>query len=137
MKVENKVVVRFQDGNLLKGYTHDFFPNKETFHLTSREGGNDPVEVQVSKLKAVFFVKNVEREKGPSQADDPVIMDKLKKTPGFKLKIKFTDGEEMYVLTQGYEPTRKGFFVFSADPDSTWERAYVVKQATKEVARLR
>jgi len=137
MKVENKVVVRFQDGRLLKGYTHDFFPNKETFHLTTREGGVDPAEVHVSKLKAVFFVKNFEGKKDHRKADDPVIMDKLKKTPGFKLKIKFTDGEDMFVLTQGYEPTRKGFFVFSADPDSTWERAYVVKQATQEVNRFR
>lgn len=137
MKVENKVVVRFRDGTLLKGYTHDFFPNKEVFHVTKQERGNDPQEVHVSKLKAVFFVKSFEGKKDHRKADDPVVMDRLKKMPGFKLKIQFTDGEKMYVLTQGYEITRKGFFVFSADPDSNWERAYVVKQATTEVTKFR
>ena len=137
MKVENKVVVRFRDGNLMKGYTHDFFPNKEVFHLTTIQGGGDPQEVHLSELKAVFFVKTFEGSKDHRKSDDPVVMDNLKKTPGFKLKIRFLDGEEMYVLTQGYDPARKGFFVYSKDPDSNWERAYVVKQATKEVTKFR
>lgn len=137
MKVENKVVVRFQDGTIMKGYTHDFFPNKEFFHVTTAQGGDDPREVQVSKLKAVFFVKSFEGNKGHRKADDPVIMDNLKKAAGFKLRIRFIDGEEMYVLTQGYDAARKGFFVYSKDPDCNWDRAYVVKQATKEVTRFR
>ena len=65
------------------------------------------------------------------------MIEKLSKTAGLKLKIVFTDGEEMLVLTQGYDPGRKGFFVFSPDPESNWERAFILKQATKEVARLR
>ena len=137
MKVENKVVVRFQDGTLIKGYTHDFFPYKEVFHVTTAQGDGDPKEVHVSKLKAVFFVKSFEGSKDHRKADDPVVMDSLKKTPGFKLKIRFLDGEEMYVLTQGYDPARKGFFVYSKDVESNWERAYVVKGATKEVTRFR
>lgn len=137
MRVENKVVVRYRDGTLLKGYTHDFFPNKDVFHVTTSEGGTEPQEVDVTKLKAVFFVKTFEGTKEHRKSDDPFILDNLKKKSGFKLKISFTDGEVMYALTQGYEPTRKGFFVFSADPDCNWERAYVVKQATKEVLRFR
>jgi len=137
MKVENKIVARFQDGNLMKGYTHDFFPNKEVFHLTAPQGGGDPQQVHVFELKAIFFVKTFEGSKDHRKSDDPVVLDNLKKTPGFKLKIRFLDGEEMYVLTQGYDPARKGFFVYSKDPDSNWERAYVVKQATKEVTKFR
>jgi len=28
-----KVVVRFSDGKLIKGFTGDFFPDKERFHV--------------------------------------------------------------------------------------------------------
>ena len=41
----NRVVVRFNDGRLLKGYTHDFLPEKDLFHLieeASSGTGNQP-----------------------------------------------------------------------------------------------
>ncbi len=37
---------------------------------------------------------------------------------GVILNIVFTDGEKMLAFTQGYEPGRKGFFIFSPDPES-------------------
>jgi len=43
----------------------------------------------------------------------------------------------MLALTQGYDPSRKGFFIFSPDPESNWERAFVLKQAIKEVTRVK
>ena len=32
-KIENKVVVRFRDGRMLKGYTYDFKPPREIISL--------------------------------------------------------------------------------------------------------
>jgi len=32
--VQNKIVVRFQNGNVMKGFTADFMPNKDVLHLT-------------------------------------------------------------------------------------------------------
>jgi hypothetical protein len=136
MKVENKVVARFQDGKVLKGYTHGFFSNKEVSLLNAPEIADELQEVHVFSLKALFFVKTFEGNKDHRKSDDPAVLAKLKKTPGFKLKIRFNDGEKMYVLTQGYEPTREGFFVFSAYPESNRERAYLVRQAIQEVASL-
>jgi len=135
--IENKVVARFRDGKIIKGYTNDFFPNKDVFHISSQERGKDLTEVLVPDLKALFFVKSFEGKKDHRKHDHPDVIEKLKKTAGMKLKIVFTDGEQMLALTQGYEPGRKGFFVFSADPESNWERAYVLKQATREVTRVR
>jgi hypothetical protein len=43
----------------------------------------------------------------------------------------------MLALAQGYDPSRTGFFIFSPDPESNLERAYVLKQATKEVTRVK
>jgi len=65
------------------------------------------------------------------------VIQKLSKTAGIKLKIVFADGEQMLALTQGYDPSRKGFFVFSPDAESNWERAFVLKQAIKEVTRVK
>jgi hypothetical protein len=44
-----KVVVRFSDGKLIKGFTHDFFPNKERFHLIPADnpsGGTIEVSIR-------------------------------------------------------------------------------------------
>ena len=135
--VENKVVARFRDGKIVKGFTNDFFPNKDVFHISSTERGKDLSEVLVPDLKALFFVKSFAGKKDHRKHDHPDVLEKLKKTAGIKLKIIFSDGEQMLALTQGYDPGRKGFFIFSPDPQSNWERAFVLKQATKEVTRIK
>ena len=135
--VENKVVARFRDGKTVKGYTQDFFPNKDVFHISSTERGKDLSEVLVPDLKALFFVKSFEGKKEHRKHDHPDVIEKLSKTAGIKLKITFADGEQMLALTQGYDPSRKGFFIFSPDAESNWERAFVLKQAIKDVTRVR
>jgi len=135
--IENKVVARFRDGKIVKGVTNDFFPNKDVFHISDTERGKNLTEVRVPDLKALFFVKSFEGKKDHRKYDHPDVLEKLSKTAGVKLKIIFSDGEQMLAFTQGYEPGRKGFFIFSPDPESNWERAFVLKQATKEVTRVK
>ncbi|MBS1237095.1 MAG: hypothetical protein H6R37_339 [Deltaproteobacteria bacterium] len=135
--IENKVVARFRDGRIVKGFTNDFFPNKAVFHISSTERGKDLTEVRVADLKALFFVKSFEGKKDHRKHDHPAVVEKLSKTTGMKLKIVFADGEQMLALAQGYDPSRTGFFIFSPDPESNLERAYVLKQATKEVTRVK
>ena len=135
--IENKVVARFRDGKIIKGFTQDFFPNKDVFHISGTERGKDLAEVLIPDLKALFFVKSFEGKKEHRKHDHPDVVEKLSKTAGIKLKIVFTDGEQMLALTQGYDPSRKGFFIFSPDPESNWERAFVLKQAIKEVTRVK
>jgi hypothetical protein len=55
-------VVRYVDGNVLKGFTQDFLPNKDHFHLHpfDQSVGREPVKIMVKDLKAVFFVKDFE-----------------------------------------------------------------------------
>ena len=137
VEVENKVVARFRDGKIIKGFTHDFFPNKDVFHISRTERGKDLTEVLLPDLKALFFVKSFEGKKEHRKHDHPDVLEKLSKTAGIKLKILFSDGEQILALTQGYDQSRKGFFVFSPDPECNWERAFVLKQATKEVTRVR
>ena len=52
-----KVVARYADGRVIKGFTQDFFPNKDCFHLIL-DDNRRTVEVFVRRLKAVFFVRD-------------------------------------------------------------------------------
>jgi hypothetical protein len=55
----SKVVARYADGRLLKGYTKDFSPDKRTFHVLSSQDVHDAgEEVEVLDLNAIFFVKD-------------------------------------------------------------------------------
>ena len=131
--IQNKIVVRFQDGRILKGQTGDFLPTKPMFHLTLADTVPDakPLEVHVAEVKAIFFVKdfagNRERKKVQEfPAGKPVV--------GRKIRVVFQDGETLVGTTQGYDASRPGFFVIPADPASNNDRCYVIARATKQVS---
>ncbi|HVO77042.1 MAG TPA: hypothetical protein VMT60_03570 [Candidatus Bathyarchaeia archaeon] len=130
----NKVVVHYADGKLVKGYTHDFLPERESFHLnTAIEPGTGTVhEVEIAELKAVFFVKSFEgnmtyREKSTFEDAD------AKALHGIKIKVTFKDGEILRGISLGYSKAKRGFFVVPIDPQSNNERIFVVATATTEV----
>jgi len=136
LKIENKVVVRFREGSMVKGFTHDFHPNREIFHVTEVQDGGKVIEVSTSLLKAVFFVKTFEGNKNHRSTDD-FSMESLENIPGLKVKITFSDGEVMYGTTHGYAPERKGFFIFPADKESNNERVFVMRESTDKVETWR
>ena len=131
----NRVVARYQDGRILKGFTSDFLPNKDMFHLALADAppGAKPVEVKIAELKAVFFVKDFA---GHPQYKDSEEYDTSKPVIGRKIKVLFSDGELLVGTTQGYQQGRAGFFVTPADPRSNIERCYVVSAATHRVLVL-
>ncbi len=133
--IQNKIVIHYQDGRLMKGITIDFFPNKDIFHLTPPDAsaGTIPMDVYVSDLKAIFFVKQFD---GNSRYDDIKEFDPAKNVIGRKLKVTFKDGELMVGITNAYDPNRPGFFMTPADPKSNIERCFVVTKATKDVSSI-
>ena len=54
----NLVVARFANGQIIKGSTRDFFPDRPQFHVLPK-GAMTGVPVKVSELKAVFFVRDL------------------------------------------------------------------------------
>jgi hypothetical protein len=131
----NKVVVHYSDGKLLKGYTHDFLPDKESFHLnTALEPGTGTIhEVEISDLKAVFFVKTIEGNSAYAEKRTFEEVD-ARALHGIKIKVEFKDGEIMRGISLGYNKTKRGFFIVPVDPRSNNERIYVVAGATTKVA---
>lgn len=131
--IQNKIVARYQDGRVLKGQTGDFLPTKPVFHLTLHDApqGEKPLEVQIAELKAVFFVKDFE---GNRERRDTQEFGAGKAVVGRRIRVVFQDDETLVGTTQGYNPSRPGFFVVPADSDSNNDRCFVVARATKEVA---
>ena len=135
-KIENKVVARFRDGRMLKGYTYDFNPHNEIFHVTETQYSKEVTEVSHSPLKAVFFVKTFEGNRDHRSPED-FSLDSLKSIPGLKVKVTFFDGEVMYGSTNGYAPVRKGFFIFPVDKGSNNDRVFAIRDSTVTVETWR
>ncbi len=126
----NRIVVRFKNGNILKGVTRDFIPEKPKFHIIHPDERIQ--EIDTETMKAIFFVKSYEGNKDHQDAKgfaniDPVTF------RGMKIKVTFFDNETVYGSTMGYNKNRKGFFILPADPNSNNIRIYVVASAVKEV----
>jgi hypothetical protein len=130
----NRVVVRFNDGKLLKGYTHDFLPEKEIFHLIEdvSSGAGTSHEIKVPDLKAVFFVKTFGGNKDYNEKKSFKDVNAAA-LHGIKIKVTFKDGEVLCGLSLGYNKTKKGFFIVPLDPLSNNDRIYIVAASTIDV----
>jgi len=126
--MDNRVVARFIDGRSLKGTTANFSPVRPKFHLNVSAG--KVVEVQLSQLKAVFFVKSLE---GNKTYREKKVFDGAKGF-GRKVRCEFRDGELLTGFTQSYDPSKLGFFISPVDPQSNNERIFVVTASTKRVS---
>jgi len=129
--VMSRVVARFQDGNVVKGLTMDFRPYEDRFHIV--EIGAEPREIQVSELKGVFFVKDLEGDLGHAKSN---IFDPADLTPGRKIRVLFKDGEVLMGYTPDFLSTRPGFFVLPADLRSNADRCYINAAATERISLI-
>jgi hypothetical protein len=130
----NQIVAHFKDNRLLKGYTHDFTPMKNVFHLTVEQGqeAGQTLEVKTANLKALFFVKKLEGDSNYAEKNrfDEVDTSHLR---GMKIKVEFFDGEVIRGISLGYSKGKKGFFIIPVDPQSNNERIFVVADAVRNV----
>jgi hypothetical protein len=110
----------------MKGTTSDFFVNKLHFHLTTNEGSVEDIDVE--KLKAIFFVKDTEGDKTRDDVYDDEIAG-----GGRKVSVEFTDGETIKGYTLTFNPNKHGFFMTPADLESNNDRIFIVKSATTNI----
>ncbi len=144
MADEERVVARYNDGRVLKGYTKNFTAESDYFLLNEAGSGKEH-RVAVADLKAVFFIKSFEgnkeyREKkafGVSTHD------------GHRVYIKFSDQESLVGFVDGEIPWDKGFFVSGegsgvkgfflvpVDRDCNNVKVFVVGTSVKDVTVMR
>ncbi len=135
MDGHQKVIARFADGRMLKGYTDNFWPTHPQFNLheVGRPDGQG-VTVMLADLKAVFVVKSFEGFGG--HADAGTLAQNLS-TNGTPMRVRFKDGETILGSTMSYDPRGLGFFLFPADPRSNNERVFIVNAAVSMVEHIK
>jgi hypothetical protein len=125
--IQNRIVLHFCDGRIIKGSTGDFFPDKQWFHITEK-GTSTANRVDITKLKGVFFVRDYD-----GNPDYEVSYDGERKGLGRKVKVLFKDGESVVGYTSGFSPAKPGFFLFPADANGNTEKVFVVTGATEDI----
>jgi len=124
-----KVVVRYTDGQMLKGYTPDFHPSRTHFTLCPAPLHTaDGVIVPFVRLKAVFFVRDF--------AGDPQYVECKEMPgagPGRAIEVTLNDGEIIVGTTLNYQSGGPGFFVTPTDQAANNIRVFVVAQSVRQV----
>jgi hypothetical protein len=125
----HKVVVRYADARVLKGFTEDFHPEKPRFHLRLAGDPAATRPVDVRDLKAVFFVRDFA---GDPRYHERKRFDDSALPIGRKVEVTFQDGEILVgSTTAGYAPDRPGFFFTPVDPRSNNVRVFAITGAVR------
>ena len=125
-----RIVLRYVDGQLLRGYTNDFHPERAHLHLSPRANcqANERLLVPLPRLKAVFFVKSLEGDS--HRVDDQAFEGP---TRARKVELTFRDGEVMRGSTANYKPNGRGFFLQPPNVRSNNTCVYVMSAAVRQM----
>ena len=136
--LKRKAVVRYRNGEIIKGWIEDFRPDRESFILFPliEYSEEERMEIKFSSLKAVFFVKDFIGNKNYKKVRTFDV--DLKITPSQrKLIVNFKDGEHLYGTSHSYGRYKIGFFVYPIDPKDNSERIFVVHSAAESVRLMK
>ena len=128
--MEDKVVAHFKNGKTQRGYTQDFRPDAEIFHLLPSEGGGIPTTVRLEELKALFYVKDY----GAMRRQ----VDRARRfggspPQGQKAIVEFKDGERIWGCTEEYAADSRGFYFVPADPQENNTRIFIISSSVKQI----
>jgi hypothetical protein len=132
-KSPGRVVVRFVDGRVLKGFAN-FDPAEPRLQLVPHDDPDaEGLEVAVQDLKAVFFVRTFEGDPRYDESKD-LYQDRPLDTR--KVSVRFRDGEELVGHTRQLDRHRAGLFFTPLDPRSNNLRVFAVFDAVWGLRRL-
>jgi hypothetical protein len=141
--MDDKVVVRYIDGKMIKGYISDFSETSDS--ISVREIDNEKlIQVPVDSLKAIFFVKSFEGKR--SYNEKKVYGISAKK--GERAFVKFKDAESLVGFLYGDVPwdkkkgfflskintELKGFYIYPVDRGSNNIKIFVMLSAVQDVS---
>jgi hypothetical protein len=123
-----RLVVRYLDGRLLKGFTTQFAADKGVVQVwTVPNPDESRVAVQIEHLKAIFFVHDLEGD--PSRR---IGVDSSSEH-GRQIEVTFVDGEVLTGTTLSYSQEGRGFFVTPLDTRGNNVRIFVAPGAVRSV----
>ncbi len=126
-----KLVAKYLDGRLRKGYSDDFLLLREIFHMTEGSGRGKGEEIRLSDLKAVFFVEDFSGDPGYRE-------NKTARRPAYhhRVSIRFRDGEELVGYTDDDLDRAEVIRLVPVDPMTNNTLIYVMKRNTVSVQSL-
>jgi len=138
----SKLVAHFKDGRVTKGFSRDFDPSLDSFHLVRRDGQvAASQEIRLEDLKALFHVKTWGRkDKHAGQVAGFPSEKRAAKGSGLalvKTVLEFYDGEKIFGYSLDYDPNRRGFYVVPADPSDNNRTIYVVHSSLVNIQFVR
>ncbi len=140
MRREERVVARFVDGRVLKGYMKKFSAEADSIDI-SEVGSGKEHHIPTVDLKALFFIKSFE---GNSKHRDKKAFG-VSGHKGKKVYIKFNDRESLMGFVEGTIPWEKGFFLSNSarhakgffmqpvDGDGNNEKVFIVGTSVEDV----
>jgi uncharacterized protein DUF6982/PilZ domain-containing protein len=125
-----KIVVRYTEGQILKGYTQDFNPARSQFSLwpSVTSTARERVIVPLARLKGIFFVRDFAGNPGYVER-----VDGDQPHHGRRIAVTLVDDEIITGRTLNYRADGQGFFVIPADPLNNNIRIFIVATAVREV----
>jgi len=136
--LKKKAVVKYQNGEIIKGWVEDLRTDQDSFILFPliEYSEEQRMEIKFSSLKAVFFVKDFIGDKNYKKVRTFDV--DLKITPSQrKLLVNFLDGEHLYGMSHSYGRYKVGFFVYPIDSKDNSERIFVVHKAIESVRLMK
>jgi hypothetical protein len=137
----SRLVAHFRDGQISKGFSRDFDPTRDHFHMVRSSGGiTESREIRLDELKALFHVKTGGRKdqhlnETPIGFNDPP--PRAWQRGAIKTVLEFYDGEKIFGYSRDYDPNRRGFYVVPADRQDNNRTIYVVNSALINIQFLR
>jgi hypothetical protein len=131
-----KVILRFLDGKIIKGYIDDFSPMNS--HISILDERSNRQSIELNQLKAIFYVKSFQGNTG--YAEKKMFIEPSQK--GKKLIVKFKDGESLTGYLEGDVPWKRGFaleskkggfFLIPADDKANNRKVFVVANSVTNV----
>ena len=125
-----RIVVRYAEGQILKGYAQDFSAARSQFTLwpSLTAAASERVIVPLARLKAVFFVRDFAGNPGYVERTDTG-----QAQHGRPIEVTLADDEVIVGRTLSYRPDGHGFFVVPADPLANNIRVFVVSASVRQV----
>lgn len=140
MADSQKVILRFVDGKMLKGFIRDLKLDGD--HLFIEDETSHQLKVRTKELKAIFYVKRFEGDR--SYVEKKSFSGTRPNSR--RIFVKFRDGETMMGFIEGEIPWQRGFFLESmkekaftvvpVDDDSNNIRILVFTSAVLDVAMI-
>lgn len=140
MAERQKVILRYADGKLEKGYLIDGTALGDV--VAYEDESRTPLSVNIQQLKAIFFVKDFDGDKAYRERKAFT----GKRPASRRVFLRFKDGESMTGYLDGNTPWKKGFFLepqpgpgfylIPVDDASNNTKMFVVTSAVRDVAEI-